>query len=211
MLLSRTAMGLQRLLDAFGSYMKSLDLIVNIAKSHIMTMGQRKRKSKTFLCSDAEVSTVSSFTYLGVLFDERSSWAPQFRAKKNAVIRSTSALLGFTQRLGARPFEAILSIYRSKCLAIAMYGSAIWGYKQLDGVQLAENRFLRTLLCVPQSTPTFAIHQELGLGYVTDLLRVAPLVCWLKTWLNPDITLNHQILRDCVPWIGQAVFNGCPM
>lgn len=49
----------------------------------------------------------------------------------------------------------------------------------------------------------------MGLGYVTDLLRVAPLICWLKTWLNPEITLNHLILWDCVsldkascvPWL----------
>lgn len=75
-LLARTVRGLQLLLDCFIDFMESLDLVTNFKKSHSMTIGSRTATKVKFYCRGAELTKVSEFPYLGVLFDDHgmSSW-----------------------------------------------------------------------------------------------------------------------------------------
>lgn len=208
-LLARTAVGLQRLLTTFVDFMRSLDLNVNFSKSHTMIIGSKPRRPKMHHCEGNEIARVTTFTYLVVLFDDRSTWVPQKKAKRNVMARSTLAVLDFARRLGAKPIQVLLNIYRAKCIAISNYGSEIWGYREVKDIQIVENKFLRNLLSLPQSTPSYIVHQEAGVGFVSDLIGVAPLLKWIAIWINPELEMNSEIMRNClaldrassIPWL----------
>lgn len=115
-----------------------------------------------------------------------------------------------------------MKVYNAKCVPMATYGCDIWGYCDSKEIQGAENSFMRRVLSVPVSTPIFNAHEDLGMGYISDLVAVAPLLRWLRIWAQPAPNLNQQILLDClnlgrvldIPWINyiktQMVSLGCP-
>lgn len=102
------------------------------------------------------------------------------KAKRNGMARSTVAVLDFVRRLGAKPVQAMLNVYKDKIIAIANYGSEIWGYKNCAELQIVENEFLRSLLSVPQSMPSYIIHQEVGICFMVDLIRKSPFLKWIS-------------------------------
>lgn len=136
--------------------------------------------------------------------------------------RASGAILDFAKRIRSKPLPALMKIYNAKCLPMATYGSDIWGYTDVKEIQGAKNTFLRRLLLVPASTPIFNIHEELGVGFISDQIGAAPLLCWLRIWAQPTPNLSQVIIQDCllldkvldIPWINyikvQMEILGCP-
>lgn len=197
-LVARTARGLQTLLNCFIDFMESLDLITNFKKSHAMTIGSKSASKVKFFCRGMELIKVSAFPYLGVLFDDRRSWLCQRAHKKNVLARASGASLDFAKRIGSKPIPALLKIYNAKCFPMAKYGSEIWGYTDVKELQVAENSFMRKVLSVPVSTPSFNIYEELVAGFISDQIAVTPLLCWLRIWAQPAPNLNRLIIQDCL-------------
>lgn len=64
-------------------------------------------------------------------------------------------------------------------------------------------------MSVPLGTPNLVVHEELGVLYLQDILALRPLMCWIKCWLNDDLGLTQQILREAtsldnmtrIPWL----------
>lgn len=71
--------------------------------------------------------------------------------------------------------------------------------------QILENAFL----CLPQSTPTFSLHEKIGVAYLTDIIAFRPLSLWMNIWTRPRNQLSKDIIKDClspdhslnIPWL----------
>lgn len=68
-LMSRTGVGLQRLLTGFNNFMDDLGLKTNVAKSHIMVVGKSPTILKTCFINNEKLLYVPTFSYLGILFE----------------------------------------------------------------------------------------------------------------------------------------------
>lgn len=91
-----------------------------------------------------------------------------------------------------------MNLYRSICWAKVTYGAEVWGWGEIKGLQLEENRYLRKVLKVPPSTPAYIVHEELGVPYLEDMIRLKPVLAWLKVWYNPEAALGRLIINDCL-------------
>ena len=79
-----------------------------------------------------------------------------------------------------------MTIYKSKCVLAATYGSRLWGIGNCLAIQRQENIFLRKVLAVPQSIPSTMIHDEVGLSHIMDLIAIRPLLVWWSIWSKGD-------------------------
>lgn len=120
-----------------------------------------------------------------------------------------AALVNFTRKLGKQPIVDLIKIYKAKCISTAKYGAGIWGYADVQPLQLVENVFLRYLLAVPNSTASYICHTELGLPYVSDLIKIQPVLLWHKIWSSTTISFNRDVINEClklqrvsrIPWL----------
>ena len=210
-LISRTHRGLQVLLDAYASFMTSLDLNINCGKSHTMVLGKghQKASSKSFFCQGIKLLNVPFFNYLGITFDQQSNWKQLLLSKKMLLAKSAGAVHDFSRSLGKKHYRAFCEIYRARCVSAVVYGAEIWGHIDSSMLQIQENKFIRRLLMLPQCSAVFSIHDELGLPFICDLIALKPLLYWLKVWIRAEPFMNRTILRDClsldrvdqIPWL----------
>lgn len=208
-LLARTPVGLQSLLEAFSSFMSDQDLSINHTKSFVMQVGRSSKKVFQFRVGSSLIPQTNAFSYLGVLLDDQLQWGPQIRKNRGAMDRANTAFFNFATKIRRKPIGAMLKVYQAKSLAIASYGSEIWGYNKATSLQVAENKFFKRLLSAPQSLSNMVAHEELGVQFLCDTLALRPIVFWLKCWLNPELTVTHIIIQECItldkasriPWL----------
>lgn len=62
-------------------------------------------------------------------------WGPQITEKRGA--RANAAIFNFASKLGNKLIDAMLKVYQAKSLAIASYGSEIWGHTTVTPLQVA--------------------------------------------------------------------------
>lgn len=161
-----------------------------------MQVGSRPQNKFLFKVGAVPVPVTPCFSYLGVMFDDRVNWAALIKRKVGEVSRANASIFGFASKMGQHPIAAMLKLYQAKSVAIARYGSEIWGYAPVNVLQVVENTFLKRLLSVPRGTSNYVVHEELGVPYLRDTLALCPLSFWLKCWLNVDLNLTQQILRE---------------
>lgn len=111
-LLARTTIGLQRLMDAFFTFMVQKKMVINKSKTYTMIYGPKL--PKTFFIEKSAIQTVTSFCYLGILFMDNGSWSQHvtnIRAKMN---RATQGIFKFSSKLGNWPFYGMVALYKAK-------------------------------------------------------------------------------------------------
>lgn len=178
-IMARTQQGLQRAVTSFVNYMNEKGLMVNIKKTYTMSCSKKSKPCNIYIDGN-KIDSTNTFSYLGINFKSKGSWAPATRSRKLALQRAIGALMNFSKKLGGRPVHELLDIYKSKCISTATYGAGIWGIADVQEIQRLENSFVRYLLALPSSTATFICHMELGLTYVTDIIKINPLLLWYK-------------------------------
>ena len=130
--------GLQNGLDILKEYCSKWKLRVNIEKSKIMVFrkgGQVPRNLK-FYYDGSELSVVSSFSYLGVVFTPGGSF---------------SYLYKFTD----------ISPYHRLELSIN-YSAEVWGFCKADKIEVVHLQFCKRLLGIKQCTQNDFVYGELG-------------------------------------------------
>ena len=55
-----------------------------------------------------------------------------------------------------------MNIFYIACLLTYIYGCEIWGFKEDRDLEKVEIKFLKSILHLPDSTPTMAVRGELG-------------------------------------------------
>lgn len=141
-----------------------------------MTCGRGKDRSCALFAGNEKFAPTKTFSYLGIILEELGSWGPAIRSRTLSFKRAMAALMIFARKMGKRPPEILLKIYQAKCISTAIYGAGVWGACDSSSIQKVENAFLRFFLAIPQCTPVFNCHSELGIGHVSDLISMQPIL-----------------------------------
>ena len=95
------------------------------------------------------------------------------------------------------PIETWTYLFNSSVAPVMLYGAEIWGCELNEKVDITENKFLRYILGLPQSTPAciirFEINKPLALHH-RALLR--SLSYWLKISEMPDDRLPKLAYKE---------------
>ena len=178
-LLSETKEGLQEHLDGLKKFSDDKELTVSIQKSVVMVFNRAGRKSKIQLTYDGQIlSTVQSFTYLGVDISASGSFSSGIRSLITKAKKAMAPLFRTIVQFGL-PFHQNLRLFLTLIEPILLYNAENWACmsdKEIlkcrsdhnriyesslkSPTTVAQLRFLKFSLGVNKQCPSMAVLGE---------------------------------------------------
>lgn len=116
---------LQRDVDAFTLWCKENELIVNAAKTKVLSY---TRKTDCLLyhysVHDVTLPRISTTTDLGVLFDNQLTFTPHVRFIKQRALRRLGMVCRMSKEF--RSAKSFLKLYSTVCRPVLEYASVVW-------------------------------------------------------------------------------------
>ena len=168
---SKTANGLQTLLNEVQVYCDSWNMNLNVKKTKCITFQKKNRTNKkdTFMYGNKEIESVSSFNYLGMIINANGSL---HNSVENLSCKAQRAMYALNNRFPIKrlPIKAALKPFDSIITPILLYGSEIWGtYNYLSfekwdkcEIEKVHLNFCKHILGVNRSTTNILVRGELG-------------------------------------------------
>jgi len=128
-LLSESAVGLQKGLASLEVYCNRWNLKVNIQKTKIVVFGSRQGQANyIFTYNGIKLEIVQCYKYLGVLFNGNGNFAKSKELQKSQAERAMFCLLNRCRKLDLS-IDVQLDLFDRIVAPILLYGSEIWGYE----------------------------------------------------------------------------------
>ena len=130
-------------------------------KSLILIFGRTKWDSARFFLGHERVEIVTEYTYLGIIFHESGLFTKAINKQKAQARKAMHALLWRIKRLNLS-FEIALELLEKLVLTVLLYGAEIWGFSNLECIEVFHRQFLKNLLGVHKSTNNVMVYGEVG-------------------------------------------------
>ncbi len=162
-IMSTTATGLQRQLDALQQFCHQRQLSDNLAKTKVVTFGS-KAACQAFIFNSNEVERMESYKYLGFEFHATKSLA---HGVSQPVSSAKKAMHSVNRRCALLPISdpgLRCKLFGSLVLPILSYASEVWAVddKLGDAAELLHRQFLKHLRGDRDSTANVIVLAELG-------------------------------------------------
>ncbi|XP_078518868.1 uncharacterized protein LOC144784041 [Lissotriton helveticus] len=173
LLLSKTPMGIQRILDSFVAFCTDRGLEINATKTKFMVLNPSQKLRPNPLLGASRLERVSTFEYLGVTLNQTMSWGPHQTRANLKLVQSTGGIVRLMKSSTYRPLGPLIQIYKAQARGATMYGAELWGHTPTRSLSVTENNFIRQIVALPPSTPLLPVgdgertqqpEETLGLG-----------------------------------------------
>lgn len=193
-LFDKSVKGLQKKFDTLAVYCKRYELVVNRAKSKVITFrkGGDLQPYEVWTYEGQPIDSVNVYTYLGVDVDYLCNWGEAKAARIRKATRAQFKVYRNLDDFGKLSADIMLKIFDSKIIPIALYGCEVWGVTDLSVFEKFCNNFYRALLKLRPNAPVTLAKGELGRNsiYVKVHIRI------IKFWLN-CISAEEGSARRC--------------
>lgn len=164
MLLSTTAAGLQKQLDALASFCDQRQLTVNLSTTKIVVFEAQHSHVADLMLNGAVVERVESYKYLGFTFHATKDMS---FGTGILVVAAKKAMFAMRRRcalLGIRDPALQCKLFDTLVLPILSYAVEVWGVKHSFGeaAEVLHRSFLKHLLGIRKSTTNEIVLAELG-------------------------------------------------
>ena len=154
-ILSKSAMGLNRALNVLHVFCQKWKLRINTSKTTVLIFNARKWDKFKFFLGNNLIAIKDTYTYLGFIVTPSGRF---IACIKNLIMKAKKAYNCFRFKMSPQtgcPFNVLLKVFNSLVSPIALYGAEIWG---LADVKSRNNNLLQHLLERKDSTPICLIH-----------------------------------------------------
>lgn len=185
-LLAETETDLQSALTANADYSKKWNLKINVDKTKIMVFSKGKiTKVRQFAINGQTVEKVDSFRYLGIVFNYNGSFQKAIKHNVGKASNALYKLLNLTAKLDLK-VQTTLNLFDKTIVPILLYGCEVWGYENLDQIEIFHRKFLRRILGISKNAPNCMTYGELG-RYKLDKQVWKRMISF---WLSMNIQSN---------------------
>ncbi|XP_024875959.1 trichohyalin-like, partial [Temnothorax curvispinosus] len=154
---------MKSLIERLEGYLGRKRLELNVGKTKIMRFrkgGERDSKRK-WRWEGKELEEVREFRYLGYVFQRNGGQEAQIREK----IKKAAAVMGKVWGIGKRRFGKDwgkrLWLFDRLVWTVLSYGAEIWGWREREGIERMEERYIRWVLGANVRTPWYLVREEL--------------------------------------------------
>ena len=159
---SNNQVDLQHMLNLFEQYCDQWKLTVNISKTKILifTSG-RSAQNLHFTYKGKEIEIVTEYKYLGIYLAKSGSY---LSCKKHIAEQANHAMFSLLRKIRVLnlPIEMQIDLFNKLIKPILLYGCEIWGFGNLDIIERVQLKFLKLILNLKKSTPSFMVYGETG-------------------------------------------------
>ena len=99
------------------------------------------------------IERVAEFDYLGISLEDKNSWKAQLNKSSLTLGQKAGVIQKFANNKTVRPVSPAITIWKAQAISAATYGAELWGHCDTGPLTIIENKFLRSFLKLPQSTP----------------------------------------------------------
>ncbi len=179
-LLAESESDLHNSLKVFENYCSLWKLKVNVEKTKILIFTKHKRDyDYEFNLYGTNIEIVSSYSYLGILFNYNGNFTI---ARKKLSEQAQKALYALYRKLRniSIPIDLQLKLFDSLIEPILLYSCEIWGFENLAILEKIHLQFLKRILSVRSSTPSFMVYGETGRYPLEIKIKLRILNFWVK-------------------------------
>ena len=155
---------LQTNLNMLSEYCSRNKLIVNTSKTKIMVFrrgGILPRDMKLYY-NNIELSIVSTFSYLGIVFSTGGSFSECHKTLAGQALKAIFKLNRYLYNFTNITPRHRLELFDKLVTPILNYGSEVWGFDQAKQIERIHMLFCKQLLGVKTATQNDFVYGELG-------------------------------------------------
>jgi hypothetical protein len=206
-ILAESSDEMQAALNGLFPYCQLWKLKINTSKTKTVIFGAKMYKTKTqFKIGDICLNIVSEYDYLGICFKYNGNLSPGIAKLRDQASRAMYALISKSRKLGLS-LDVQLYLFDTLVIPVALYGSEIWGCKNLDIIEQLHLKFMRMLLRVNKATPKCMIYGELGRLPLKYNIEIRMINYWYKLISGNKRKISYNMYRLLYKLDGAEVFH----
>ena len=193
-IMAETANDLQKGLDEFHVYCSRWKLNVNVEKTKVLVFSKGPKPKNIFYYNNNVVESVNDFKYLGIVFSRSGSFC---KAKKYLAEQAQKAMYGVIRKIRQfnLPIEQQFDLFDKVVKPVLLYGCEIWGYENLDIIERVHLKFLKYILCMKSSTPSYMVYGESGPFPLSLTINSRMVSYWAKMLQGQENKIVSAVYR----------------
>ena len=149
---AKNAGDLQKALYALGDYCEQWKITVNVSETKKIILSRGKiRKKPMFKINTEMIEVVDEFVYVGTPFSCNGGFKKAIKKQISQARCATYSLIAKAHQLFL-PIDIVIQLYDQLVLPILLYGSEIWGFRDLAAIEMKYRTFLRGIMKLNKST-----------------------------------------------------------
>ena len=100
--------------------------------------------------------------------------------------------------------ETTLELFDKVVVPVVTYGAELWGFENLDTIELFHRKFLKLVLGVRKTIPNCMVYGETGRTNISCLIKTKMMTFFLHLEQLPDNRYSKiflQVTKKCLPLI----------
>jgi hypothetical protein len=192
-LLSDTSKDLQKQLNLFEEYCKQWKLTVNTDKTKIVIFGSRVANDQTlYIFNNKQLEIVNEYKYLGIYLSKTGSY---LKAKQHIAQQATKAMFMLMKKIRVLnlSYDIQIELFNKTIRPILLYGSELWGFTNSNILEKVQLKFMKQILYLKQSTPSYMIYGELGILPLREEAKIRMVSYWCRLTVNGINKLSNYL------------------
>ena len=197
--LSESPDELQKALTAVYEYCKTWHLVVNTTKTKIVIFSRGKvRKFPSFMFGEKQLDVVEDYIYLGTTFNFNGNFNKAISKQVSQARRAMFNLVIKARKLSL-PIDLQCELFDQLVVPILLYGSEIWGFQNLDQIEMFHKKFMKRLLTLRKGTANCMVYGELGRHSLNLTVAKRMVIFWAKICSGKRtklVSTMYKLLRN---------------
>ena len=189
-ILAENPKDLQLALNAAYSYCNRWKLKINIDKTKIIRFSKRRSSidPPVFWINNERVEVVENYTYLGTIFTFNGKFK---NAINKQMLQAQRALFAIKSKKDTYnlPVDIVFDLFDKMIMPILLYGCEIWGYENVDCLEIFYRKFLKYVLKLHNQTSNCMVYGETGKMPLSETIK-SRMICF---WHRISIGNNNKI------------------
>ena len=186
---------LQLALNALNEYCQTWKLKINISKTKIIRFAQKRSPNFNydFWINGEKVELVEKYVYLGTTI----SFNGKFKgAMDKQITQANRALFAIKSKKDQYnlPTDIMLDLFDKMILPILLYGSEVWGFENVERIEVFFRKFLKYTLKATSQTTNCMVYGETGKLPLNIIINTRMISFWHKTATGLNTKLSYRVL-----------------
>jgi len=154
---------MRSMIERLEGYLERKRLVLNVDKKKVMRFRKEKGRmeKREWWWKGKRIEEVKEFRYLGYVFQKNGGQEAQIRDRIKRAAMVIGQVWGIGKRRYGSDWERRLWLFDRLVWTVLEYGVEVWEWKEREGMEKIEERYLRWMLDVDRRTPGYLVREEL--------------------------------------------------
>ena len=182
-------------LNAVSDYFQTWKLKINIEKTKIIrfSKGKPKKTIQDFWLNGEIVELVKSYVYIGTTISFNGKFTEAIEKQINQAHRALFVIKSKKEKFNL-PIDIVLDLFDKMILPVLLYGCEIWGFQNLENIEIFYRKFLKYILKVNKRTTNCMVYGETGRTPLNVIIETRMVCFWHKISTGLNTKLSYRLL-----------------